>query len=72
MVLSFFKFMNDIISCGNNCERRGKLGTLQTLLFKLFYRMQSQILSITTEPPKFHMAGRARRGQNECISPSPP
>jgi hypothetical protein len=41
---------------------------LQTSLFKLFYRMQSRILSITTEPPKFQMAGRVRRGQNEHSS----
>jgi hypothetical protein len=68
----YFKIMNEIISCGTNCERRGELETLQTSLFNLFYRMQSRNLSITTEPPKFKMAGRARRGQNERIPPPPP
>jgi hypothetical protein len=28
--------MNEIISCGTNCDRQGKLGTSQTLLFNLF------------------------------------
>jgi hypothetical protein len=37
-------------------------GILQTALFKFFYRMQLRILSITTERPKFQMAGRACRG----------
>jgi hypothetical protein len=45
---------------------------LQTLLFKFFYHMQSQISSMIIEPPKFQMAGRARRGQNESIPPPPP
>jgi hypothetical protein len=67
----YFMIMNEIISCGTNCERRGELGTMKTSLFDLFYHMQSRILSITTEPPKFQMAGRAHRGQNEHI-PSPP
>jgi hypothetical protein len=47
-------------------------GILQTSLFKFFYHMQSRIVSITTEHPKFQMAGRARRGQNEHIPPPPP
>jgi hypothetical protein len=68
----YFKIMNEIISYGTNCERRGELGTLQTSLFNLFYRMQSRILSITIEPPKFQMARRARHGQNERIPPPPP
>jgi hypothetical protein len=37
----YFKIMDEIVSGGTNCERRGELGTLQTSLFKLFNRMQS-------------------------------
>jgi hypothetical protein len=34
--------------------------------------MQLRIINIKTETPKFQMAGRARRGQNERIPPPPP
>jgi hypothetical protein len=47
-------------------------GILQNSLFKFFYHMQSLIVSITKEPPKFQMAERARRGQNERIPPPSP
>jgi hypothetical protein len=43
-------------------KSEAKLGILQTLLIKFFYCMQSRILSMIIEPPKFQMARRARCG----------
>jgi hypothetical protein len=57
---------------GTSWKGEANLGPCKHCCLEFFYHMQSRILSITTEPPKFQMAGRARRGQNERIPPPPP
>jgi hypothetical protein len=53
-------------------KSEAKFGILQTSLLNFFFCMQSRILSMIIEPPKFQMTGRARHGQNERIPLPPP
>jgi hypothetical protein len=54
-------------------EGKEIFGILQTLLFEVFYHVQSWKLKCDIKThPTFQMAGRARRGQNERIPPPPP
>jgi hypothetical protein len=54
-------------------KSKGIFGILQTLLFKIFYHVQTWNSKYDIKNLlKFQIAGRARRGQHERIPPPPP